>query len=427
MNNYNEQKVKQILEIIEKDKKRAKAGGWENYFSKNYKDLYQYILESTSNYFSKYGFDFDLATRIKFLIEDRIEPIECEGCHKPILANNKISHKWQRYHNYDCRKLDKKSFSINKEKYKARTGYDHPMHNPMVRQKHEEHNLKVYHAKHFFGSEKGKDVLKESYNRNLGVDNPSYSPDVVKRISLSQRKTHYYEKLLKDQYVKPLFTFEKYSTINRAVDWLWWECQRCGRPFAALIAHGTKNAAKSYAICPYCFPKRKFNSTEEFLITDWLSSLTSCNVYHRQPINRNTINGELDIFIPDLNFAIEYNGIYWHSEKFRNESTTNHYSIFEKTKQCEEKGIILFHIYEDEWINLRTKHKIETIIKKILFHRNQLFEKILDRDIITLPRDKFPLILKPTGFSIESIKEPFLEKHGNYEILNAGTITYRKL
>lgn len=56
---------------------------------------------------------------------------------------------------------------------------------------------------------------------------------------------------------------------------------------------------------------------------------------------------ELDIYIPEKKFAIEYDGIYWH-----NESTgcTCMYHL-EKTKMCMDKGIRLLHIYDYEWKN----------------------------------------------------------------------------
>ena len=61
---------------------------------------------------------------------------------------------------------------------------------------------------------------------------------------------------------------------------------------------------------------------------------------------------EVDIYIPEKNIAIEYNGIYWHSEKYK--SNTYHR---DKTKACNDKGIHLIHIFEDDWNihKLRTK------------------------------------------------------------------------
>lgn len=54
---------------------------------------------------------------------------------------------------------------------------------------------------------------------------------------------------------------------------------------------------------------------------------------------------ELDIYIPEKDFAIEYDGLYWHSEAG---DCFSDYHI-SKTKQCLTKGIRLLHIYENEW------------------------------------------------------------------------------
>jgi len=54
---------------------------------------------------------------------------------------------------------------------------------------------------------------------------------------------------------------------------------------------------------------------------------------------------ELDIYIPEKKVAIEYDGLYWHSE------AGDCYAEYHltKTKMCMNKGIRLLHIYENEW------------------------------------------------------------------------------
>ncbi|MGH7743862.1 MAG: hypothetical protein ACREQ5_03465 [Candidatus Dormibacteria bacterium] len=56
---------------------------------------------------------------------------------------------------------------------------------------------------------------------------------------------------------------------------------------------------------------------------------------------------ELDIYIPSKSMAIEYNGLYWHSEV--NGNTDKQYHL-DKTLECEAKGIQLIHIYENHWL-----------------------------------------------------------------------------
>ena len=70
---------------------------------------------------------------------------------------------------------------------------------------------------------------------------------------------------------------------------------------------------------------------------------------------------ELDIYIPDKNLAIEYNGAYYHTQD--KVGKTYHYN---KSKLCEEKGIRLIHIFDYEWNNDRQRPILENIIKNAL-------------------------------------------------------------
>ena len=48
--------------------------------------------------------------------------------------------------------------------------------------------------------------------------------------------------------------------------------------------------------------------------------------------------------MPDLNLGFEFNGLYWHSDKYKE----NNYHL-NKTKYFKEKGIRIIHIFEDDW------------------------------------------------------------------------------
>jgi len=76
--------------------------------------------------------------------------------------------------------------------------------------------------------------------------------------------------------------------------------------------------------------------------------------------NRSILNGkELDFYFPDHNFAIEFNGIYWHSEVSGGKDKNYHY---DKWKSCNDKNIYLMMIWEDDW-----KSKKEFWFNKILY------------------------------------------------------------
>jgi len=72
---------------------------------------------------------------------------------------------------------------------------------------------------------------------------------------------------------------------------------------------------------------------------------------------------ELDIYVPEKKFAIEFNGSYWHSEAILDAKDARNKHI-SKLKKCKEKGIRLFQIFENNW-DLR-KEQIVNFIKTIL-------------------------------------------------------------
>jgi len=77
---------------------------------------------------------------------------------------------------------------------------------------------------------------------------------------------------------------------------------------------------------------------------------------------------ELDIYIPRYNIAIEVNGIYWHSELFKDKFYHQN-----KLNLAYEKGVRLIQIWEDDW-NLKQniiKHRLKIIFnkEKVLYAR----------------------------------------------------------
>ena len=90
--------------------------------------------------------------------------------------------------------------------------------------------------------------------------------------------------------------------------------------------------------------------------------------------DRKILNGlELDIFIPSKNIAIEYNGLYWHSEVGGNKNKTYHLN---KLNECEKMGIKLITIFSDEWIHNtdivknRLKHILLRNVSNKIYARN---------------------------------------------------------
>ena len=88
--------------------------------------------------------------------------------------------------------------------------------------------------------------------------------------------------------------------------------------------------------------------------------------------DRSILNGkEIDIYLPEMNFAIEFNGLYWHSEVYKDKMYHQ-----EKTILCENKGIQLIHIWEDDWLDKKD------IVKDIIQSKLGMNDKIPARKCI---------------------------------------------
>ncbi len=60
-------------------------------------------------------------------------------------------------------------------------------------------------------------------------------------------------------------------------------------------------------------------------------------------------NRDIDVYIPSLKLGIEYNGLHWHSERLGKDKNYH----LDKLNKCNEQGIKLIQIIEDEWVNHR--------------------------------------------------------------------------
>jgi len=97
--------------------------------------------------------------------------------------------------------------------------------------------------------------------------------------------------------------------------------------------------------CPIC-SRGKQSSKAELEILEFIKTFYNGKIIKNS--NRIIKPYELDLYFPKLNIAIEFNGIYWHSEKKLKSKDNKNYHL-NKLKLCQEKNITLIQIFEDEW------------------------------------------------------------------------------
>lgn len=106
---------------------------------------------------------------------------------------------------------------------------------------------------------------------------------------------------------------------------VWWKCKN-GHEWKATIVSRNKGH-----FCPYCDASKHTSISEKSIVY----YLKKCGIDIEE--NKRVNNKELDVFIPSINTAIEYDGQYYHKNKDKD---------LQKNKLCKELGIQLIRVRE---------------------------------------------------------------------------------
>jgi len=197
-------------------------------------------------------------------------------------------------------------------------------------------------------------IRKKSIATNLlkyGVDNVRKNKDIIEKGNATRRVLVY--NILKNKFkdsIEFLFNEQEYNNTGTVYNF---KCLECDHIFNSTLKNGR------IPRCLLCYPYISGSSNMEKELVLYIKSLGIENIIEN---TKSVIYPlELDIYLPDHNIAIEFNGIYWHSELGGNTPKEYHLN---KTIKCADQGIKLIHIFEDEWLN--KKDIIKSIIKSNL-------------------------------------------------------------
>lgn len=250
-------------------------------------------------------------------------------------------------------------------------GTDHPFQSEEIKEKSKQTKIKKYGNPKFTNREKCKETMLSKY----GVMNCSQMEDYitkVKQTKLEKYCDENYNNMVQNKETKQK-NIEKFCAENDCVEaselfksygFGWYIAKivplikHFGRIFVANVDINTIRTYKP----KYTYGK----SFDEKEIVDYIKS-----IYHGQIIEntRKIISPfELDIYIPEKNIAIEFNGMYWHSSLFKSKN----YHL-QKSLLCQELGIRLIHIYEWEWNN--QQEKIKQLLNIALGSVNKIYAR----------------------------------------------------
>ena len=211
---------------------------------------------------------------------------------------------------------------------------------PEIKEKIKQTNLKKYGYEHYTKSQQYKDKSSQTNLKKYGVSNYNqrhYSKETLSILSS------------KDNIICYIDEHNIKSAIELSLSLNIQECT-------------TLQYLKKYDIQGLI--NRNVSHYEDD-ITKWLKSF-NINIIN----NKKILDGkEIDIFLPDYNIGIEFNGNYWHCDELLDKKYHQQKSLTAKNKE-----IFLYHIFEYEW--KKDEEKIKNHLLNILnLNKNKIYAR----------------------------------------------------
>jgi hypothetical protein len=276
----------------------------------------------------------------------------------------------------DSKKLEdilEKRKQTNLEKW----GVEHALQNLEIKEKFQKTHLEKWGVINFSQTSEFKLKQKQKCIQNWGVDHHSKS-DIIKEkirktnlekwgvvstlnINLSNAnrlKVFESEEFRKNYEISNHSNYIKYIGSGISL----FRCQN-GHNFEIKYDNFKTRLLSNLPICTICYPISDLSSIKENELFQFIRSIYNGNIIESF---RDVL--EIDIYLPDLKIGFEFNGLYWHSDKFKEKN----YHL-DKTNYFKEKGIKIIHIWEDDWDHRRDI--IKSQIKNILGLNRTIFAR----------------------------------------------------
>lgn len=221
--------------------------------------------------------------------------------------------------------------SIKEQKKKTclkNNGYEHPGQNRIDIQNT---NIQRYGSSNYLTSEIGKQRTEDAYKERFNGEHPSRNCEVKAK----KQNTNI------ERYGKPHSVCKDTAPRRRGDDT---KKEKLVQKYP-IIQHQMQEHLSSQAE----------RDIEQFITTIYDGEIITNTRSIISPL-------ELDIYIPEFNFAIEYCGVFWHSEQ---QGKDRQYHKI-KYQKCNDLNIQLLTIFSDEW------EENSNLIKQTILHKLKL-------------------------------------------------------
>ena len=245
-------------------------------------------------------------------------------------------------------------------------------------------NKSVSTQKEKYGDTYIQDRVKKYLLDNYGVDNAMYVPELKEKVFDTKIKKYG----CVQNFPNVIASHNKFlsgrlsETESLNLEWLdsdqfrgkydgapiyyTFKCNKCGNVFKDDFHSGMP-------VCRKCNPSNTGTSHQEQELMDYVKSIYTGEIRLH---DRQVLNGkELDIYLPEINVAIEYNGTYWHGYRKDTKLSLSEFkrNVEYKRLKCSELGIRLINIDEMDYVeNPSVFHRF---IKDVICPRTRIYAR----------------------------------------------------
>lgn len=198
-------------------------------------------------------------------------------------------------------------------------GFDNPSKFKEVREKAKNTNLERYGVEIPIKLKEFKEKTIQTNMNRYGVDNTMKS-DYLRKYRYSITSDERYIKYIDSS--KSLMLCDK------------------GHEFIIHVDNYIERLDSNLPICTVCYPIGEKCSIKESELYNFI------RYFYKGEIIKSYRDGlEIDIYLPEMKIGFEFNGLYWHSDKYKEK---NYHQ--KKTAYFLQRGIRIIHIWEDDWV-----------------------------------------------------------------------------
>jgi hypothetical protein len=329
----------------------------EKYVKNNYLEIYNEIIEFCIN------LNIPFKEKVYHYVNDIGNNVLCKNpnCENPTNYHNSTLG-YNDYCSIQCISSDQKIKDIKEKKSYEKYGTKAPGMNSEIKQKTISTNNEKYGSNSPLQNKEIKQKSQDTLFKNYGVDNPNKSNILLKKRVIT------FSNNMRKKFLEIYKNIGLYD-IDYKKKKMFLKCEK-GHEYELELDLFHNRRISNTILCVICNPIDKHISGCELQLQDFINeNYDGIKILN----NRTTLKPfELDVYLPDLKLAFEFNGLFYHSEK----CISNNYHS-NKTEDCEKQDIQLIQIYEDDWV-----YKYNIVISRILNLLGKTSEKIYGRKCI---------------------------------------------